>query len=319
MEKQKGRAVNPGLKKYLSEVFRDRVRFDEPMSVHTSLKIGGPADAYVMPVQEEELVFLVDRLKKDGVFYCVMGAGTNLLVRDQGIRGVVISLAEGFTKIRKAAGGANRVVARSGARLAAVCRYALKHSLSGMNFALGIPGSVGGAVTMNAGTGLGSMAGVVENLRMLFDDGVAMSLDKSRIQWSYRGFAIARPGRDKSGEGIILEAEFLLCPADPNLLKKEAHSLIQKRKTTQPWRAASAGCFFKNPDSGDSAGRLIDSAGLKGFRVGDAEVSKKHANFIVNRGHASADDILRLMEAVQERVYKNFNLKLEPEVKIVGQ
>jgi UDP-N-acetylmuramate dehydrogenase len=310
--------MDSGLKKYLSEGFKGRVRFDEPMSAHTSLKIGGPADAYVMPGSEAELVSLVNRLKKDGVFYCVLGAGTNLLVRDRGIRGVVISLAEGFGKISKAADRGIRVSAMAGARLAALCRYALKHSLSGMNFALGIPGTVGGGVVMNAGTALGSMAGVVDRLHILFDHGEAATIDRARMKWSYRGFAAM--GSNKTPEtGIILQAEFLLAPGDPKALKKEAEAVIKKRKAAQPWRMPSAGCFFRNPASGDSAGRLIDLAGLKGFGIGDAGVSKKHANFFVNRGRASAEDMIRLMEAVQSAVYKRFGLNLEPEVKIVGE
>jgi len=309
------------LKSHLVNQFGANVRFDEPMARHTSFKIGGPADAYVMPGDEHELAQLVKWVIEKGVSYVVIGKGTNLLVKDRGIRGVVISLAERFKKISsfEEEKDVTRVTAMAGVRLSAVCRFALKNSLSGLNFALGIPGSVGGAILMNAGAAGGAIDKVTDQITILSSKGDRMTIGRSSMNWSYRGFSIQLPDGQTSEGFIVLSGDFLLKAADRKRLHAEAKDIINQRKATQPVQTRSAGCFFKNPPKGDPAGKLIDMAGLKGFRIGGAEVSKQHANFIVNHGGASAQDIIRVAAAVQETVVKRFDVKLETEVKIIGE
>lgn len=315
------RLIEPNLKSQLKECFRERVRFEEPMARHTSFRIGGPAEVYVMPEAEKELADLVESLNAGGVKYVVMGKGTNLLVKDGGIRGVVISLVERFNQIRilEESQDGIRVSALAGARLSALCRFALNQNLSGLNFALGIPGSVGGAILMNAGAAGSAIEKVIDRIRILLPDGSRKAVNKSSLNWSYRNLSIRRENNETIEDFIVLEGEFLLKPADGKALRVEARTVVKQRKSSQPIGSASAGCFFKNPASGAPAGRLIDMSGLKGFRIGDAEVSEKHANFIVNRGNAAADDIIRVFQTVQQIVYQKFQVCLEPEVKIMGE
>jgi UDP-N-acetylmuramate dehydrogenase len=314
-------AIPEAMKTYLSAAFGARVRFDEPMSRHTSFKVGGAADAYVMPVDEKELATLVKHLNESNVSYMVMGRGSNLLVRDKGIRGVVISMAEGLQSIQQIEGTrtAVRVRAMAGAKLASLCRYALQQELAGMNFALGIPGSVGGAILMNAGASGGAVENVVEEIAVLRADGKRETVGKAALDWSYRGLSIKGEKGNRMGGNIILSGDFALHPAEGESLRREARVIAKKRRATQPARFPSAGCFFKNPKTGDPAGKLIDLSGLKGFRIGDAEVSGIHANFIINRGRASARDILQVSEKVCETVYQKFGVLLTPEVKIIGE
>lgn len=310
-------AMNAKLKQQLQNRFSDRVRFDEPMSAHTSLKVGGPADAYVMPANESELSFLIKWTNETGLRFFILGWGTNLLVKDQGIRGIVISMASHLNKIiRKSS---TKVTAMAGAGLSTLCRYAIDNGLSGMNFALGIPGSVGGAIRMNAGTNHGSVSDVLDSVRIIRADGNSKKLDASSLMFSYRGFELPDEEIRAENPSVILEGDFSLSQKTSTDVKAEAKDVLKQRRETQPKGLATAGCFFKNPDTGESAGYLIDQAGLKGACVGDAAVSEKHANFIHNRGNASAQDMIRLMESVQETVFKKFNIKLEPEVKIVGE
>jgi UDP-N-acetylmuramate dehydrogenase len=314
-------AISEMLKNQLVAHFGERVRFDEPMSKHTSFKVGGPADAYIMPAGENELAALVKYLNESEVSFTIMGKGSNLLVRDKGIRGVVISLAEGFKTISRIEPMASAVWVRAmaGARLAALCRFALEHDLSGMNFALGIPGSVGGAILMNAGAAGGAMENVVERITILGPDGDFERIERTALNWTYRGLSFNRK-KSRGADGcVIISGDFLLHPGDRKLLCDSAREIARKRWSTQPTRFPSAGCFFKNPEIGDPAGKLIELSGLKGLRIGDAEVSQKHANFIINRGSATSKDILQVAEKVQETVYQKFHVRLKPEVKIIGE
>jgi UDP-N-acetylmuramate dehydrogenase len=206
----------------------------------------------------------------------------------------------------------------AGANLSALCRFAIHHGLSGLNFALGIPGTVGGAICMNAGAWSGEIGDVLESIRVLRPDGRIESVDKKGLTFSYRSLSFAENNNKDLSSSVVIEGRFLLSQQRSEILQAEADELLKTRKKTQPTAFASAGCFFKNPDNSESAGKLIDLAGGKGMRSGDAVVSEKHANFIVNQGRASAEDILRLMYTVQELVLKKFNILLEPEVKIVG-
>jgi UDP-N-acetylmuramate dehydrogenase len=309
-------AIQSELKNQLINRFSDRVRFDEPMSVHTTFRVGGPADAFVTVTDESELIDLLKYLKEHPLSFYILGGGTNLLVKDQGIRGVVIHMARGLTKIFQS--GATKVSAMAGANLSALCRYAIHHGLSGLNFALGIPGTVGGAICMNAGAWDGEIGDVIESIRVICPDGRIETMDNTGLSFSYRSLSFAEKNNKDLSSSVILEGRFLLSQQPPEILQAEADELLMTRKKTQPTALPSAGCFFKNPANSESAGKLIDLAGGKGLRAGDAVVSEKHANFIVNQGRATAEDILRLMHTVQELVLKKFNILLEPEIKIVG-
>lgn len=308
--------MSPALKQQLQRRFNDRVRFEEPLSAHTSFRIGGPADAFIVVEDEDELAFLMPMLRDHGLPFLVLGGGTNLLVKDGGFRGVVMTMTGQLTLISRPDPLTARAMA--GAKLNALCRYAAAEGLSGMNFAVGIPGTVGGAIRMNAGTALGTVAGVLDGIRVMFQDGDIRALDRPLLQFGHRRMTLAAsvPG-DVSG-AVIIEGRFRLSPGSTDILSAEADGLLKARNASQPVRLPSAGCFFKNPETGDPAGRLIDMAGLKGLRVGGAEVSPRHANYIVNTGGATAADVLHLMDAVRERVSQRFNILLEPEVQIVG-
>lgn len=310
-------AIRSELKKQLKNRFSDRVRFDEPMAAHTTFRVGGPADAFVTVTDENELVHLICWLKENALPFLIVGGGTNLLVKDRGIRGVVISMAKNLAKISQQ--GPTMLCAMAGAGLSALCRFAIRSGCSGLNFALGIPGTVGGAIRMNAGAWGGDMSDVLDSIRIIRPDGSVETVEKSRLTFSYRALSFADKKLGELSASVILEGRFLVSPLQPEILKAEADALLKQRKKSQPTGVASAGCFFKNPDNRESAGKLIDLAGGKNLCVGDARVSPKHANFIVNQGRASAGDIIQLMKIVQETVYKKYNIILEPEVKIVGE
>lgn len=309
------------LKKQLAGKLGERVRFDVPMARHTYFRVGGPADAMAMPADIGELKDLVGMLEVAGVDWFVLGGGTNLLVKDKGIRGVVVSLGNGFAGIETVESNKDRVMVRAGAAagLSALCRYALENNLGGMNFAVGIPGTVGGAVVMNAGTGQGSMESVLAAIDVLKVPDKTATIPAKSLSFTYRSLKWDRCLIDKSGrEPIVLAARFGLLPADGRVQAAEAQRMRELRRQSQP-AGFSAGCAFKNPSPDMPAGRLIDQAGLKGMRIGDAQVSEIHANFILNLGSASAADILRLMEKVREKVFMAHGVELEPEIITVGE
>lgn len=313
--------LNQTHKQWLTETFGPDVRFDEPMSRHTSLGVGGPADVYVAPKEKSGLVVLVRWLQENSLSYLIVGNGTNLLVLDNGIRGIVISMKHCLKDIQHTVLDRKNVLVTAGAavRLNSLCKYATGNSFNGMNFALGIPGSVGGAIIMNAGTGHGSMADVITAVVVLSPGGEAVRIEKHALQFRYRGLDLKeRPEVAGMQTPIILEGEFRLSAADRHAIEKETSAIMQKRAAMQPLHQKSAGCFFKNPTIGKSAGELIDLAGLKGKRIGDAQVSTTHANFIINKNNATAADILALKNLIQKAVLTSFNISLEPEVKIVG-
>ncbi len=306
--------LSAAIRKALEKRFGQQARFDVPMSAHTSLRVGGPADAMVLPHSIDELTDLMRLVMDEGIDWYLLGGGTNLRVRDKGIRGVVISLADGFCGICPDLSG-NRIHAESGARLSAVCRHAIESGLSGMGFAIGIPGTIGGAAMMNAGTADGDMAGVISDLRVLFPPERIETVSRNDLDYGYRELGRLPVA---SGAPILLSVSLQLRRMDAGRLKTDAESRLARRHASQP-AGFSAGCFFKNPKSSRSAGELIDRAGLKGHAFGDAVVSDKHANFIINRGGASAGDLLGLMEQVQTRVRNRFEVSLEPEVRIIGE
>lgn len=282
------------------------VRFHEPMSLHTSFRIGGPADAYSEPEDEAALCRLMAQARKAKVPVFVLG-GTNVLVRDGGIRGIVVRLTR-FDRIEDHQGGLLYV--EGGVGMPRLLKHALQRKLAGLEFAAGIPGTLAGSVVMNAGTRLGEMKDVVERVRMVTSDGEVRELSADEVGFEYR--------RTRLPRGIVAGA-WLRLRWDPrsrmDMTVKEA---LQRRKATQPLALPNAGCVFKNP-GGDPAGLLIEAAGLKGAQVGDAQVSALHANFIVNRGRATAHDVLSLIRKVGQTVEQTAGVTLQLEVRIVGQ
>jgi UDP-N-acetylmuramate dehydrogenase len=310
------------IRQELTRRFGDRVRFDEPMAAHTTFKVGGPADLFVMPANEEEIGYLLRMAKQWGLKHAVIGGGANILVRDRGIRGMVIALADYFTGISMADKDPDgiRMTALAGTRLNACCRYAMDHGLAGLNFAFGIPGSVGGAILMNAGASGSSMANVICGIRIMTADTEVVAVGLKDLSWSYRELSVGFLSKVLAmDEFLVLSGIFELRPEKPEFLKAEASEIMKYRRSSQPWDRPSAGCFFKNPLGDQSAGKLIEAAGLKGAISGGAAVSEKHANFIVNRDNASAADIIRLSERIQETIYHDFGVALIPEVRVMGE
>lgn len=307
-------------KRWLVQDFGPQVRFEEPMSRHTYMRVGGPAEALVTPLDRKGLEHLVRGCAVRGLPWMVVGGGSNLLVRDGGICGVVIKLNRCLRGIRKTGSGEEcRLTAQAGVKLQSLCRFSARNGMKGMNFAVGIPGTVGGAIIMNAGTRLGCMADVIESIGCLLPDGQMTRLDRKELFFDYR--LMRWPEGLSVGETespIVMDGRFRLMPGNPKDLADEAEAIRKTRSESQPLDRPNAGCFFKNPVKGRTAGELIDQAGLKGRGIGGALVSNRHANFIVNRGKASAGDILALMALIQRSVFDLFQIDLEPEVKIVG-
>lgn len=279
----------------------------EVLANHTSFKIGGPADFYVKPLDEEDLHGLVALCKEEGLDQFVIGRGTNLLVSDAGFRGVVIDLSESFNKIQL---GELAVTVGSGVLLDSLVIKSIEWGLSGLENLSGIPGSIGGGIRLNAGAFGTEMKDVLDSVKVIDEDNVIEIMYTDQLNMHYRA-------TDLSVHDIVIEARFHLKPARKDDLKKIRTEILNRRKEKQPLSLPSAGSVFKRP-KGDYAGRLIEECGLKGIRIGDAMVSKKHANFIVNCGHASASDVRRVIDEVQSKVHKRFQISLEPEVHFLG-
>jgi UDP-N-acetylmuramate dehydrogenase len=314
-------ALNRESKEWLKNVFRGNVKFDEPMFRHTSLRVGGPAEAFVIPENIETLEALITWSREKQLPFLVIGDGTNLLVTDGGISGIVIMLTECLKTIAQTGVESEKILvtAMAGARMQSLCTFAIERGLEGMNFAIGIPGTVGGGIMMNAGTSYGSMEGVIESISILLPTGQSVKINRDRLDFSYRKLSLNEafaPACER--QPIILSGCFSLKPSDSERLREEAMEILKIRRERHPIGIHSSGCFYKNPVSGKTAGELIELAGLKGMSIGGAEVSLKHANFIINRQNASADDVLALMEHIEETVSKVFNVNLEREVKVVG-
>ncbi len=286
----------------------ERIRKDEPMARHTTFGVGGPADWFLVPETAEEITVAVKRLHAEGVPCFILGGGANLLVRDKGIRGAVIWTGK-FSGVEISG---TAVTAAAGTPTALVARTAAASSLSGLEFAAGIPGTVGGAAFMNAGAFDGDMAKVVTKIRTCDAAGCEHVYDVSELHYAYRH------SRFMERPEIILEIEMELSRGAREDIEAKTALFQKKRRDTQPLQYKSAGSTFKRPD-GVAAAKLIDEAHLKGFFVGDAAVSEKHAGFIVNRGHATCADILEVMETVRARVSEIYGIELSPEVRIIGE
>lgn len=280
---------------------------DEPMAKHTSFRIGGPARRMAFPKTREQLVVLAGLLQEAGIEPLLLGNGTNLLVADEGLDTVVINTSAQLSRVEQT--GECDLTADAGVSLCQLALFAWKQGMAGLAFAHGIPGTLGGGVVMNAGAYGGELKDVVADVTALYPDGVR-TLTADEMGFSYRHSVFS------SGEGIVLGAKLKLEPGDPNAIKAKMDELMARRKASQPLEFPSAGSTFKRPP-GHYAGPLIESCGLKGARIGGAEVSCKHAGFVVNAGGATCADVLALMEKVQKTVFDTYGVLLEPEVKIV--
>lgn len=280
---------------------------DEPMSRHTTFRIGGPAKRMAFPSSREQLVLLMSFAKDYGANPLVIGNGSNLLVPDEGLDRLVIDTSANLNRVERGSG--NTVLADAGATLARTADLACKSGLTGLEFAHGIPGTLGGGVVMNAGAYGGELKDVVTEVTALYPDGVKV-LTPAELDFSYRHSVFS------AGEGIVLGAKVKLESGDPDAIKAKMDDLMARRKASQPLELPSAGSTFKRP-TGYYAGPLIEGCGLKGCRVGGAEVSSKHAGFLVNVGGATCADVLALIEKVQKTVYDAHGVMLEPEVKII--
>lgn len=288
----------------------EQLRYDEPMSRHTTFRVGGPADILFLPATEEQLVAAVRAAREAGEPLTVIGNGSNLLVRDGGIRGLTVRLGDHFSGLRV---DGTLLIARAGSLLSAAANEALRASLTGLEFASGIPGSVGGGMAMNAGAYGGQLSDVAESLRVMnIQSGEIREFSARELHFGYRESDPLRLG------DIVTLARLRLAPGDPAAIRAAMDELNARRRDKQPLSLPSAGSTFKRP-AGHFAGALIEGAGLKGMAVGGAMVSEKHAGFIVNTGNATAADILSLMKAVADRVYELNGVILEPEVRILGQ
>ena len=281
----------------------------EPMAKHTSFRIGGPADVLAQPANEAELAALLKRAAEHAVPVTLIGNGSNLLVRDKGIRGLVIKLSNSFSDM-KALG--NELTFGSGISLAMASKKAASLSLSGLEFAVGIPGTIGGAVYMNAGAYDGEMAKVVTSVRVMDREGKISELKASELAFAYRHTALQNSGL------IVTSVTCVLQPDEADAIAAKMADFSQRRISKQPLELPSAGSMFKRPP-GYFAGTLIEQTGLKGYTVGGAQVSQKHAGFVVNVGGATAKDVLQLISDVQSKVFAAHGVRLEPEVLVLGE
>lgn len=285
---------------------RGTVSFQASLRDYTSFKIGGPADVLVEPADIEDVCLVVQQARARKVPFFVLG-GTNLLVRDGGIRGIVISLAR-LRRIEEEPGFI--LYAEGGVGMPTLIGYAVRHSLAGLEWAAGIPGTVAGCVVMNAGTKLGEMKNSIKAVRMVNMNGQTVDIPAAQMKFEYRRALLPR--------GIVVGVWVQLRHGVRSEIERMVKDYLRYRRDTQPLALPSAGCVFKNPSS-DSAGRLIEAAGFKGTRVGDAEVSTKHGNFIVNRGRACAADVIALIAKVRSAIRRRTGVRLDLELKIVGE
>lgn len=291
------------------QIDKNRMILDAPMKEYTSFKAGGNAALLILPENTEQLRYALKLLDGQDIKRLVMGNGSNFLVKDSGYNGVIIRIAEGFQEVRISE---DRLEAGAGSLLSAAAKEAYNASLTGFEFASGIPGSVGGAVFMNAGAYDGEISHILESAEILSHDGLNIStLGKDEMELSYRHSILQRTG------DVLLKAVFRLQKGDPEKIGARMKELAAKRTEKQPLAYPSAGSFFKRPVN-NYAGKLIQDAGLRGLQLGGAQVSILHSGFIINTGGATAADIIDLMEVIRSTVYEQSGVMLEPEVRIIG-
>lgn len=287
----------------------DNVKVQEPMKNHTTFRIGGPADYYLCPHSTEELQKILQICRENKIEFFILGNGSNLLVSDKGYRGVVIQLWKNFSDIVTED---DAIAVKAGALLSKVAAEALEAGLTGMEFASGIPGTMGGAVMMNAGAYGGEMKDIIKEVTVLTKEGEILTLSQEEMNFGYRTSVVKEKGY------VVISVVLQLKKGDREEICKLMNDLKERRVTKQPLDMPSAGSTFKRPE-GYFAGKLIMDAGLRGFSVGGAQISEKHCGFVVNKGEATAADVLGLIKEVQKRVQEKFGVALEPEVKFLGE
>lgn len=297
------------IEKFNDLLGEEKVKVDEPMKRHTTFRIGGPADYFLLPSSEEELSGILKICKNEELPYFILGNGSNLLVSDEGYRGVIIQLYRNYGDITVKG---NEIHATAGALLSQIAAAAKNASLTGFEFAGGIPGTLGGAVVMNAGAYGGEMKDVLKEVTVMNQDGEILTIPADKLELGYRTSIIKTAGY------IVLEAVISLKKGNIEEIIALSRKLSAQRIEKQPLEYPSAGSTFKRPE-GYFAGKLIEDAGLRGFRVGDAQVSEKHCGFVINRGNASAAEVMELMRQVEDKVEENSGVRLEAEVRRIGE
>lgn len=287
----------------------DNVKLQEPMSKHTTFRIGGPADFYLCPHSTKEVQQTIQICKEENLPYFILGNGSNLLVSDKGYRGVIIQLWKNFSDISVKD---CCITAKAGALLSKVAAEALEEGLTGMEFASGIPGTIGGAVFMNAGAYGGEMKDIIKEVKVLDDQGEVRVLSNEEMKLGYRTSIVKEKGY------TVLSAVLQLKKGEVSVIRETMEDLKNRRTSKQPLDMPSAGSTFKRPE-GYFAGKLIMDSGLRGFSVGGAQVSEKHCGFVVNKGGATAEDVTALIREVQRRVKEKFGVELETEVRFLGE
>ena len=295
------------MKQEIKKITKGIILFDEPMSKHTSYGIGGPARAYVTPKNKEDLVSILKFSKDNNIPSYFIGSGSNLLVSDDGIDGIVITLGKSFNKLEI---NKNNVFAETGVMLGKMVKECTKRNLSGLESLIGVPGTLGGALIMNAGAFGGEISNYLEYVSVITMSGDEKKYQQKDIKFNYRNSSF-------SDNEILINANFKFILSDQKTVSKNKLKASGGRKSSQPLRFRSAGSVFKNPSEG-AAGYFIDKAGLKGTKSGDAEISSVHANFFVNHGRATAKDVIRLINIARKKVYKEFGVMLELEIKTLG-
>ena len=296
-------------KKLESILTEEQVKIEEPMKNHTTFRVGGPAAYFVMPRTAEEVAKVTELCAQENVPYYIVGNGSNLLVSDKGYDGVIIQIYKQMSRVEVKG---HEIYAQAGALLSMVAKRALDTELAGFEFAAGIPGTLGGACVMNAGAYGGEMKDVLKSVTVLDKDGNVKKLAKDELELGYRTSVIAKKGY------IVLDAVMELKEGKAEEIKALMDDLKERRITKQPLEYPSAGSKFKRPD-GYFAGKLIQDADLRGFQVGGAQVSEKHCGFVINKDGATASDVMELMRQVSDKVYDKFGVRLEPEVKRLGE
>ena len=296
------------LEKLCRTVGEQGVKRDEPMKKHTTFRIGGPADIFVTPEDESQFLAAVRLCRQEGMPYYILGNGSNLLVSDNGYRGAVIETEKALSRLEA---DGETLKAGSGILLSALAKEALRLSLTGLESASGIPGTLGGGVVMNAGAYGFELKDVLESVRLLDREGNVRTVPAGELKLGYRYSTIPETG------SIVLEAALRLKKGDPEAIRARMEELAAQRKSKQPLEYPSAGSTFKRPE-GYFAGKLIDDAGLRGFQVGGAQVSEKHCGFVINRGDATAEDVMELCRQVQEKVFQKFGVRMDMEIRKLG-
>lgn len=299
-------AVTEALKSFVPE---DNIHMEEPLSRHTTFRIGGAADCLIEVENTSQLVEILNYLKKIELPFYILGNGSNLLVSDEGYRGIILKIGNKMSQITV---DGTRITVQAGARLGKVAAVACEENLKGLAFASGIPGTLGGAVVMNAGAYGGEMCQVIETVTVVTHDGEILTLDNASMEFGYRTSII------KKRPFIVVEAVLQLSEGNRDEIRKEMEELAGKRIAKQPLEYPSAGSTFKRPE-GYFAGELIQKSGLAGFAVGDARVSEKHCGFVINTGNAKASDVMQVIRGVQDKVKEVYGVMLEPEVIFLGE